>query len=187
MKKKNYLAGNIICALPQLKDIFFTKSLIYITHHTKDGALGIVLNYKIMNISSSDLFNKLNIESSLNKKNFSLHIGGPLNQNNGFILHSKEYKKEDTIKITNSVNLTCTTKIIEDIAKNVGPKKYFISLGYAGWAPGQLEQEIINNSWININEKLDLIFDIDAEKKWEKAIKVTGIDFSKYSSLSGRA
>ena len=76
---------------------------------------------------------------------------------------------------------------LKDIAKNVGPKKYFISLGYAGWAPGQLEQEIINNSWININEKLDLIFDIDAEKKWEKAIKVTGIDFSKYSSLSGRA
>ena len=99
MKKKNYLAGNIICALPQLKDIFFTKSLIYITHHTKDGALGIVLNYKIMNISSSDLFNKLNIESSLNKKNFSLHIGGPLNQNNGFILHSKEYKKEDTDRV----------------------------------------------------------------------------------------
>ncbi len=187
MKKKNYLKGNIICALPQLKDIFFTKSLIYITHHTKDGALGIVLNYKIMNINSSDLFSKLNISSSLDNKNFSLHIGGPLNQNNGFILHSKEYKKKDTIKISDSVNLTCSTKIIEDIAKNIGPRKYFISLGYAGWAPGQLEQEIIDNSWIKINEKLDLIFDVEAEKKWEKAIKFTGIDFSKFSSLSGNA
>ena len=80
-----------------------------------------------------------------------------------------------------------STKIIEDIAKNIGPRKYFISLGYAGWAPGQLEQEIIDNSWIKINEKLDLIFDVEAEKKWEKAIKFTGIDFSKFSSLSGNA
>jgi len=187
MKKKNYLRGNIICALPQLKDIFFTRSLIYITHHTKDGALGIVLNYKIMNINSSDLFSRLNISSTQDNKSFSLHIGGPLNQNNGFILHSKEYKKEDTIKISNSVNLTCTTKIIEDIARDIGPEKYFISLGYAGWAPGQLEQEIINNSWIKINEKMDLIFDTEADKKWEKAIEFTGIDFSKYSSLSGSA
>ena len=187
MKKKNYLKGNIICALPQLKDLFFTKSLIYLTHHNAEGAIGIVLNYKIMNVSGDDLFEKLNIVSKNKKKNFSLHIGGPLSQNNGFILHSKEYKKKDTIKISQSVNLTCTTKIIEDIAKNIGPEKYFISLGYAGWGPGQLEEEIINNSWIKIKEELDLIFDVEAEKKWDKAIKITGIDFSKFSSYSGKA
>lgn len=187
MKKKNYLKGNIICALPQLKDLFFTKSLIYLTHHNHEGAIGIVLNYKIMNVSGDDLFEKLNIVNKNKNKNFSLHIGGPLSQNNGFILHSKEYKEKDTIKITQSVNLTCTTKIIEDIAKNMGPKKYFISLGYAGWGPGQLEEEIINNSWIKIKEELDLIFDVEAEKKWDKAIKITGIDFSKFSSYSGKA
>ena len=187
MKKKNYLSGNIICALPQLRDLFFNKSIIYITHHNKDGAVGIVLNYKIMNIDCNDLFSKLNISNKKKDLKFSLHIGGPLNQNNGFILHSKEYEKADTIKISRSVNLTCTTKIFEDIAENNGPKKFFISLGYAGWGPGQLENEIINNSWINIKEKLDLIFDIDAEKKWEEAIKKTGIDFSKFSSLTGNA
>ena len=90
-------------------------------------------------------------------------------------------------KISKNVKMTCSTEIINDIAKNQGPAKFFISLGYSGWGPGQLEDEIKQNSWININEKLDLIFDIEAEKKWEKAIKVTGIDFSKYSSLSGRA
>ncbi len=187
MKKKNYLKGNIICALPQLKDLFFTKSLIYLTHHNDDGAIGIVLNYRIMNVSGNDLFEKLNIVSEDRNRQFSLHIGGPLSQKNGFILHSKEYKKKDTIKISRFVNLTCTTKIIEDIAKNIGPKKYFISLGYAGWGPGQLEEEIINNSWIKIKEKLDLIFDIEAEKKWDQAIKLTGIDFSKFSSFSGNA
>ena len=187
MKNKNYLSGNIICALPQLKDLFFSKSLIYITHHNRNGAVGIVLNYKIMNINSEDLFQKLNLNASNNSLNFSLHIGGPLNQNNGFILHSKEYNLEDTIKVSKLVNLTCSTQIIEDIAMDKGPTKYFISLGYAGWGPGQLEQEIIDNSWININEKLDLIFDIDVEQKWKKAIEFTGIDFSKFSSYSGSA
>ena len=186
MKNSKYLSGNIICALPQLKDIFFSKSIIYLTHHNKNGAVGIVLNYKIMNISSSDLFQQLNINIDKEKK-FSLHIGGPMSQNNGFVLHTKEYKTEDTIKITNKINLSSSTKIFKDIAINNGPQKFFISLGYAGWGPGQLEKEFIENSWINMNEKLDLIFDTNVEEKWNKAIRITGIDFSKFSSYSGNA
>ena len=187
MKYNKYLAGNIICALPQLNDVFFSKSLIYITHHNRDGAVGIILNYKIMNVDGSELFDKLDINMSEKIKKFSIHIGGPMNQNNGFILHSREYKTVDTIKISKDVNLTCTKQIIEDIACNKGPKKYFISLGYAGWGPGQLEQEFINNSWVVLNEKLDLIFDLEVSKKYESAMKYTGIDFSKFSSLSGNA
>ena len=98
--KQTYLKGNLICALPQLNDIFFSKSLIYITHHNKDGAVGIVLNYKIMNIKGADLFQKLKLNDA--KENldmdFSFHIGNPLNQNNGFILHSQDYKSRDTQK-----------------------------------------------------------------------------------------
>ena len=142
--KNLYLKGNIICALPQLKDIFFSKSIIYITHHNKDGAVGLVLNYKILNIKGAELFKKLNIKNV--KKNleteFSFHIGGPLSQNNGFILHSNDYKSESTLEISKNVKLTCSTDIINDIAKNIGPKKFFISLGYSGWGPGQLEEEI---------------------------------------------
>ena len=96
--KGYYLKGNIICALPQLKDIFFSRSIIYITHHNKDGAVGIVLNYKIMNIKGAELFKKLHIQDvkSQVEKEFPFHIGGPLNQNNGFILHSNDYKSEFT-------------------------------------------------------------------------------------------
>tara|TARA_X000000950_G_scaffold289343_1_gene412159 strand:- start:44090 stop:44653 length:564 start_codon:yes stop_codon:yes gene_type:complete len=187
MKNKNYLTGNIICAIPQLKDIFFSKSIIYITHHNKNGAVGIVLNYKLMKIKSSDIIKKLNLDIKNTSNNFSIHIGGPMNQENGFILHSQEYFEPNTIKITKDINLTCTRKIFEDIAMNKGPKKYFISLGYAGWGPGQLEDELIKNSWIHITEKLDLIFDIDARDKWDKAIKLSGIDFSKFIPNSGTA
>lgn len=188
MKKFN-LKGNILCALPQLKDIFFSKSIIYITHHNKDGAVGIVLNNKIMSIKGAELFTKLNIKGDTKNNNltFPFHIGGPLNQNNGFILHSNDYKNQSTIKVSKNVNLTVSTEIIIDIAKSKGPSKYFISLGYSGWAPGQLEDEIKNNSWINISEETDLLFNCDTQNKWTKAIKKTGIDFSKFSSLSGRA
>ena len=187
--KRSYLKGNIICALPQLNDLFFAKSIIYITHHNKDGAVGLVLNYKIMNIKGAELFKRLNIHNI--KKNldldFSFHIGGPLNQNNGFILHSNDYKSIDTIKVSKNVKLTCSTTILTDIAKDKGPKKFFISLGYSGWGPGQLEDEIKQNSWINLNEELDLLFDLESEKKWSSAIKKTGIDFTKFSSFSGNA
>ena len=118
---------------------------------------------------------------------FPFNIGGPLNQNKGFILHSNDYKSQSTLEVTRKVKLTCSTDIICDIAKDKGPKKFFISLGYSGWGPGQLEDEIKKNSWINIDEQLDLLFDIDTEKKWIKAIKKTGIDFSKFSSFSGTA
>ena len=110
-----------------------------------------------------------------------------MSQINGFVLHTKEYKTEDKIKITSKINLSSSTKIFKDIAINNGPQKFFISLGYAGWGPGQLEKEFIENSWINMNEKLDLIFDTNVEEKWNKAIRITGIDFSKFSSYSGNA
>ena len=187
--KKSYLKGNILCALPQLKDIFFSKSLIYITHHNNKGAVGIILNYKIMNVKSSDLFYKLKIKGNNNSNNisFPFHIGGPLNQNNGFILHSVDYKNKSTTKVSKNVFLSVSTDVLIDIAKGKGPKHFFISLGYSGWGPGQLEEEIKNNSWINLKEEMDLLFDKDTEKKWNNAIKRTGIDFSKFLNLSGNA
>ena len=187
--KKFFLKGNILCALPQLKDIFFSKSLIYLTHHSKEGAVGIILNYKIMNIKGVDLFDKLNIKSNGSSSNisFPFHIGGPLNQNNGFILHSNDYKNKSTMKVSNNVCLTVSTDILTDIAQGKGPKHFFISLGYSGWGPGQLEDEIKQNSWINLNEELDLLFEIDPEKKWKNALQKTGIDFSKLSNFFGNA
>ena len=117
--KGSYLKGNIICALPQLRDLFFSRSIIYITHHNKDGAVGIVLNYKVLNIKGSELFRKLDIKGVNNNLDtqFTFHIGGPLNQNNGFILHSSDYKSEFTLNISKKVKLTCSTDIISDIAK----------------------------------------------------------------------
>ena len=106
---------------------------------------------------------------------------------NGKLLHTKDYESRNTMKVSKQVKLTCSTEIISDIAQNKGPKQFFISLGYSGWGPGQLEDEIKQNSWININEELDLLFEVDPEKKWKDALKKTGIDFSKLSNYFGNA
>ena len=103
------------------------------------------------------------------------------------IIMNYDYKSDNTLKVSRNVKLTCSIDIISDIAKNIGPSKFFISLGYSGWGPGQLEDEIKQNSWINIKEELDLLFDVESEKKWGKAIKKTGIDFTKFSTTSGNA
>ena len=91
------------------------------------------------------------------------------------------------MKVSKQVKLTCSTEIISDIAQNKGPKQFFISLGYSGWGPGQLENEIKQNSWINISEEQDLLFNEDSDQKWNKALKLTGIDFTKFSSIYGNA
>ena len=91
------------------------------------------------------------------------------------------------MKVSNNVCLTVSTDILIDIAQGKGPKHFFISLGYSGWGPGQLEDEIKNNSWINLKEHTDLLFDKDTEDKWNNAIKRTGIAFSKFSNFSGSA
>ena len=181
--KYQYLKGNIICALPQLNDIFFSKSIIYLTHHNKDGAVGIVLNYKVMTIKGAQLFKKLNIENVSNnlETDFLFHIGGPLNQNNGFILHSKDYNSKNTMNVSKQVKLTYSTEIISDIAQNKGPKQFFISLGYSGWGPGQLEDEIKQNSWINIDEELDLLFEIDLNLA--PVLRADRVDSSSFAGL----
>ena len=102
-------------------------------------------------------------------------------------MHSSDYSTVNTIKVSKNVKLTCSTEILNDIAQDKGPKKHFISLGYSGWGPGQLEDEIKQNSWINLNEEMDLLFNLESNEKWASAIKKTGIDFTKFSHLSGNA
>ena len=183
----NYLTGKCLAAMPNMDDERFANSLIYICSHTKDGAMGFVVNKKIKEFSFADLANQLPISTLKPIEPIDLHQGGPLEKIRGFVLHSTDYIKSDTIVIDESIAVSSSIDIITDIAFGNGPRENLIALGYASWAPNQLEQEIINNTWLVAPSSPELVFRTKDEEKWQKALDSIGIDVTRLSEFAGRA
>ncbi len=184
---QNYLTGKCLVAMPNIADDRFENSLIYICSHTKDGAMGFVVNKKLQEFSFADLASQLPIKTVKPVENIELHQGGPLERVRGFVLHSTDYIKEDTIVIDDKIAISSSVDVITDIVFGLGPKENIIALGYASWAPQQLEQEIINNSWLVIEPDNELVFRTKDEDKWQKAIDSLGVDLAHLSAFAGHA
>ena len=190
-----YLDGQLLIAMPIMSDPRFARSVIYMCAHSEDGAMGLVINQRASHISFPDLLSKLNIVSSPpegsisdNVRGMSIHVGGPVETGRGFVLHSSDYFSEDsTLAIEQGVCLTATIDILKAIASGRGPARAMLALGYAGWAPGQLENEINENGWLHCAADLDLIFGQDVEAKYERALKKIGVDIAMLSSQAGHA
>ncbi len=183
----NYLKGKCLAAMPNMDDERFSNSLIYICTHTKDGAMGFVVNKKIKEFSFADLATQLPINTMKPIEPIDLYQGGPLEKIRGFVLHSTDYIKADTIVIDESIAISSSIDIITDIAFGNGPRENLIALGYASWAPQQLEKEIINNSWLVTNPTPELVFRTKDEDKWQKAVDTLGFDINYLSCRTGRA
>lgn len=181
----NYLTGKCLVSMPNMEDERFAETLIYICSHTKDGAMGFVVNKKIKEFSFADLANQLPISTLKPIEPIDLHQGGPLEKVRGFVIHSTDYVKEDTIVIDEKIAVSSSIDIITDIAFGLGPKENLIALGYASWAPQQLEQEILNNTWLVTNPTPELVFRTKDEEKWNKAVESLGIDITRLSSKLG--
>ena len=182
-----YLTGKCLVSMPNIADERFNNSLIYICSHNEAGAMGFVLNKQLPNISFSDITAQLPIKVVPNQPEIVLHQGGPLEKIRGFVIHSTDYVKDDTIVIDDKIAISSSIDVITDIAFGTGPKDNIIALGYASWAPKQLEQEIINNTWLVVEPSTELVFRTKDEEKWEKAIQSLGIDLANLSTFSGRA
>ncbi len=181
------LTGKCLISSPFMEDEHFNKTVVYICSHTKDGAIGFIINKKLENISFDDLAAQLPIEHYAGSCPVALHNGGPSEKIRGFVLHSTDYIKSDTVIIDRQIAVSSSIDIITDIAFGTGPKDNLIALGYAGWGPGQLEKEIMNNSWIITTPETELVFRTKDEEKWEAALHKTGISVDQLSFYSGRA
>ena len=181
----NYLTGKCLIAMPNMNDERFAGSLIYICSHTKDGAMGFVVNKKIKEFSFADLANQLPISTIRPIAPIELHQGGPLEKVRGFVIHSTDYVKDDTIVISDNIAVSSSIDIITDIAFGMGPKENLIALGYASWAPQQLEREILNNTWLVTKPDTELMFRTKDEEKWQKAVDSIGIDLTRLFFRSG--
>ena len=187
VSKENYLTGKCLVSMPNMQDERCADTLIYICSHSKDGAMGFVVNKKIKEFSFADLANQLPINTLRPIEAIDLHQGGPLEKVRGFVLHSTDYVKEDTIVIDDKIAVSSSIDIITDIAFGTGPKDNLIALGYASWAPQQLEKEIINNTWLVTNPTPELVFRTKDEEKWQKAIDSLGIDLNRLCARQGHA
>jgi putative transcriptional regulator len=182
-----YLTGSLLISMPQMRDDRFTRSVVYICAHTSDGAMGLIINKIVESVSFPELLDQLNIDTSATNKEIRVHFGGPVETGRGFVLHSADYVQDATLVIDDSVALTATVDILKSIAEGDGPDKSILALGYAGWAPGQLDQEIQANGWLSVPADNDLVFGDDPDTKWEKAMGKIGIDFNMLSGDTGHA
>ncbi len=192
---RNYLDGQMLVAMPTMRDERFSRTVIYLCAHSADGAMGIVVNQSATNLAFSDLLVQLDIIPEARKITLPPRVdsirvlrGGPVETGRGFVLHSSDfYIENSTLPIDEGICLTATLDILKALAIGEGPSSAVLALGYAGWAAGQLENEIQANGWLHCPADPDLIFGADVETKYERAMRKIGIDPGMLSSESGHA
>ncbi len=182
----NNLTGKCLIAPPDT-DGEFAQSVIYICSHGKDGAMGFIINHRLKEFSFSDLAVKLPFSVKDQSLPINLYHGGPLDKTKGFILHSDEYQISDSISTGGGIAVSSSLEVLQDIALGKGPKQRIIALGYAGWAPEQLEKEILNNQWLIIDANKDLILDEKDTSKWKIALSSLGINNINFSNTYGHS
>lgn len=183
----DYLSGQLLIAMPSMTDPRFAKTVIYVCAHNPEGAMGLVINKQIDELSFPDLLEQLEIDQTPPKDAVTVLFGGPVEQARGFVLHSAEYLQEATLRVNDKVGLTATIDILRDIAEGQGPKDRILALGYAGWGPGQLDDEIRGNGWLHVEADDNLVFGDELAGKWESAIQKIGIDPRMLSDEAGHA
>jgi len=184
-----YLTGQLLIAMPAMRDPRFTRSVIYMCVHNDQGAMGLVVNRLVGSIKFADLLEELELKATpVEASRFpSVHFGGPVETGRGFVLHSADYLSDDTMQLADGLALTATIDILRDIALGAGPDQAILMLGYAGWGPGQLDGELQENAWLSVECDLDLLFGPSLDDKWEMALGKLGISASLLSSDAGHA
>ncbi len=192
---RGYLDGQMLIAMPAMHDERFARTLIYVCAHSTEGAMGIIVNQPAANISFPELLVQLEVIPAADRIQLPTRVeavrvlkGGPVETGRGFVLHSADFFIENsTLPIDEGICLTATLDILKAIARGDGPASAILALGYAGWAPGQLENEIQQNGWLHCSADKDLIFGTDIEGKYEAALRKLGIDLGMLSSEAGHA
>lgn len=194
---EGFLDGKLLLAMPSMSDPRFHRAVIYMCAHSADGAMGIVINHPAPSITFANLLEQLGIISGdeddsasirLPVNDMMIYTGGPVEMGRGFVLHTADYYSADsTLTIDDTVSLTATVDILRAIAAGEGPVRSLLALGYAGWAPGQLEREIQTNGWLVCPSDNDLIFDSEVGKRYDLAMAKLGIHPSFLVSDAGNA
>ena len=183
------LTGQLLVAMPQMQDPRFARSVVYLCAHSGEaGAMGLVVNKTIDTLTIDELYTHLKIEQTRRaNRPQPVHFGGPVDPGRGFVLHSPDYREDGTLGIGDEFAMTATLDILRAMGKGEGPQRCLLALGYAGWAPGQLDAEIQANGWLLVPADDAIIFDPDHDQKWQRGLAKLGVELTMLSSEAGHA
>lgn len=174
--------------MPGMGDPRFEESVVFMCAHSSDGAMGLIVNKPVPELRFAELADQLGVDADGTTLDKSVFYGGPVENGRGFVLHSRDYSNAETsVAVTESVALTATVDIIRAIAKGEGPERHLMALGYAGWAPNQLEAEIQSNGWLVLDGEDDFVFTGQPDESWSRAFDVLGVDRRLLSGEAGHA
>ena len=164
------LTGRLLAAAPEMPDPNFAGTIVYIAQHDETGAMGVVINKVMGQGPLADLLRAMGLPTEGVKGDIEIHYGGPVGMKQGFILHSPDYKTENSIPVDKDFTLSSDPTVLVDIGLGNGPKQSLFAFGYAGWGPGQLEGELRQEAWVTLNAEPSFVFGGDVEKKWQQAV-----------------
>lgn len=190
---RGFLDDQFLIAMPGMKDDRFARSVIYICAHSEEGAMGLIIN-QTQPLRFPDLLVQLGIMNEQEAirlppptRDFVVRNGGPVDRSRGFVLHSDDYMVESSLPVSEEICLTATIDILRAISSGRGPRKAIMALGYSGWGAGQLEHEIAENGWLTCPASMDLLFDSDIDRKYDRILASIGIDLARLSHFAGHA
>ena len=183
----SFFKHHFLVAMPNLIDSFFYHSVVYLCEHDENGAMGIIIN-RPTRIKLTELLNHLHIDNNSDwAQNRTVLFGGPVKKDQGMVLHDGGQHWKSTLAVDEQLFLTTSSDILQDLGSSKGPQNALVTLGYAGWGEGQLEQELAENSWLTVPASHALLFDTPAEQRWEASAKLLGIDIHLMSNHTGHA
>jgi putative transcriptional regulator len=169
-EQENSLTGRLLVALPNMKDPRFSESVIYIVKHDREGAFGLVINRVLTSAPIEEVLAGFGVDEKGGEGEIAIHYGGPVSPRQGFVLHSDDIVRENSTRVNNGMAITSDPTIIRDISLGKGPRQFLLIVGYAGWAPGQLDGELQAKAWFSIAADKEIIFSKQPEKKWQRAM-----------------
>ena len=181
------LKGQFLMAMPGLADPNFVQSVTFLCEHTQAGAVGIIINRIHPVLTGKDIFDELGMACVPEAAKISVHFGGPVHTNEIFILHGPPFDWKGCLVITSSLAMSNTIDVLEAVAGGRDPKSFIITLGCAGWGPGQLESEIKRNTWLTCQVSEEIVFDLPVELRWDAAMRKVGINPTQLSDTAGHA
>lgn len=180
------LAGELLLAMPGIGDPRFEQAVIAMCLHHPDGAMGIGIGRTVPGVGLHALLKQLDIESGV-APDAPIHQGGPVETQRGFVLHSGDWRGEDTLVISDALSLTTTLDVLRAIAAGEGPDRWLVALGYAGWGEEQLDEEMLRHGWLSVGATDELLFETATRERWPRAFAAAGVDVRLLASTSGHA